>query len=152
MTHRIIFIDFIYNSLESIKNNEKNELAVYIFYVYYLIFLAIFFEPTINTSIIIFLFVIICCINIFNEKNCKKINNYIKIIGIIVYAFFCIIMHRLIHFIYWKMKNMQFILLFMPFFYFSVVKFMLFLFGCNKFANFNYMIDIVKYIVNIFNK
>ena len=145
-------IKFIVDRLESIKNNEKIEFAVYIFYVYYLIFLAILFKPTINTGIFICLFVIICSINICNEKNCKKTNNYIKIIGILMYVLFCIIMHSLIHFIYWKMKNMQFILLFIPFLYYSIVKFMLFAFDCNKFANFNYMVDIVKYIVNIFNK
>ena len=145
-------INFISNTLESIKNNEQNEIIAYIFYVYYLTFLAILFEPTINTSIFILLFVILSSINICNEKTCKKINKYVKIIGITMYAFFCIMMHRIIHLIYWKMKNMQTILLLMPFFYFLVVKFMLFVFGCNKFANFNYMIDIIKYIVNIFNK
>jgi len=145
-------INFINNTLESIKNNEQNEIFAYIFYVYYLTFLAILFEPTIKTSIFIFLFVVACSIKICNEKNCKKINKYVKIIGIIIYAFFCIIMHSIIYFIYWKMKNMQVVLLFIPFLYFYIVKFMLFVFGCNKFANFNYMIDIIKYIVNIFNK
>lgn len=136
--------------LESVKNNESIEILVYILYVYYLLLLAIWFAPSKGSVIVILLFVIICSINICTEKNCKRTNKYMKIAGILLYALFCIAMHSIIHTIYVKNKRLRGLLLLLPLVYLLVVKFLLYVFGCDKFSNYNYMIDLLKYVVGKF--
>jgi hypothetical protein len=134
-------------SIISFQNVEIYELILYIFYIYCLIFLAIIFEPNKYTVTLLFLYVYYIAWNIINPDNCINITFFLRFLSISIYTFGCVVLYKIINFIYWKKNNYKFVFLLLPFCYFFIVKLWFYIFDCDKYSNLNYFISVFNSVI-----
>jgi hypothetical protein len=131
--------------IKSIRKNTTIEFICYIFYVYAITILSILFKPSYITIFILVLYVLIHTLIILKNGKCKKLkDNYKKWFVSLYYIISWIFIYYGIHYIYWKRIALRPILIFTPILYFIYIKFLLYIFGCNMFLNYHYILDMLQ--------
>lgn len=133
------------NELKSNQNNMNIEFICYIFYVYAITIMSILFKPSYITIFILVLYVLIHTLIMVKNGKCKILkDNYKILFGSLYYTISWIFIYCGIHYIYWKRIALRPILFFTPILYFIYIKFLLYIFRCNMFLNYHYMLDMLQ--------
>lgn len=136
--------NLIINYINKIRSDANIEFITYIFYVYTLTIFAILFKPSWIIISIIVAYVYANTFLILKNGKCKKLKDKVVIIIVsLFYTISCIFLYYGIRYIYWKRRELIWVLFFTPLLYFVYIKLIFYIFGCNTFSNYHYVIDLL---------
>ena len=142
--------NLIINYINKIRSDENIEFITYIPYAYTLTIFAILFKPSWIIISIIVAYVYANTFLILKNGKCKKLKD--KVVTIIVSLFYtisCIFLYYGIRYIYWKRRELIWVLFFTPLFYFVYIKLIFYIFGCNIFSNYHYGIELLLKLLKL---
>ena len=136
--------NLIINYINKIRSDANIEFITYIPYVYTLTIFAILFKPSWIIISIIVAYVYANTFLILKNGKCKKLKDKVVIIIVsLFYTISCIFLYYGIRYIYWKRRELIWVLFFTPLLYFVYIKLIFYIFGCNTFSNYHYVIDLL---------
>jgi len=136
--------NLIINNINKIRSDANIEFITYIPYVYTLTIFAILFKPSWIIISIIVAYVYANTFLILKNGKCKKLKDKVVIIIVsLFYTISCIFLYYGIRYIYWKRRELIWVLFFTPLLYFVYIKLIFYIFGCNTFSNYHYVIDLL---------